>query len=790
MFRGVTAEGINREILTSIECAALNRKCGVLSLAIPELSLMQMARTLAPKPEEGSALPGAYRESLLAFDNYSSGFETFKKGFMPSTSTLCKGIFPALQYVIKQHIYAMNVAERLKSNSKERHKRVSVVERPNAWENPITFALDPYGNTDFFCKLCHKELSNVYLHCVGCEVILSKDFNICLECHQEKRYAKPVQMHPLNNKRHSTINHIGNYTFDRVSRCPCKNGPVCRHCNYCAGCSCRCHTWFSLHFRFLKRGDELQLLHRVKRQVSRAEIDAAEEAEKRLSMAVRGAFDESKDPSSFGLHSMDVLLEDSAAAGEVEEQENESVKSGEDDGKPEPSKRKSRRLGNEEPEAMETTPEPAVEPAAEPAVEYATEPAVESADAGVADKAEVELANAGTTDEAAEEAAAGADEDSGAAPNGKTEEISNRDDSMQVNVDDMKVTIRYRIGEWTETERGDLRRALKEESDWESIVNKCPERGSDQVRKYALEKFPTLARALKDRGIERMEITQIVPKNDAMELEDQPVVESNPPEAAADEAVAGSDSNEDRANPNGAVHTVETKGTPGEKEKLDPGGPFVEPVGKRVRVNSGKWDEVERARLKLALEDAVADVDNMELIIGTRRYPQIRSYAPRTFPDLWEGFRERLKAKEENEGKVQTPKQIVPAGTDEAEVEKPAIRRTSSRRQSEESKNDDAGDSTDTEKEGEDEAVSPTTQLDAGESKLKLLSRARKGQMRTATQPTTGRGRRASQDLSTGRKRRNSASSNGSSKQAENPAETSSLDEEENGDVNKRRKMI
>ena len=782
MFRGVTAEGINREILTSIECAALNRKYGVLSLAIPELSLMQMARTLAPKPEEGSSLPGAYRESLLAFDNYSSGFETFKKGFMPSTSTLCKGIFPALQYVIKQHIYAMNVAERLKSNSKERHKRVSVVERPNAWENPITFALDPYGNTDFFCKLCHKELSNVYLHCVGCEVILSKDFNICLECHQEKRYAKPVQMHPLNNKRHSTINHIGNYTFDRVSRCPCKNGPVCRHCNYCAGCSCRCHTWFSLHFRFLKKGDELQLLHRVKRQVSRAEIDAAEEAEKRLSMAVRGAFDESKDPSSFGLHSMDVLLEDPAATEEVEEQDDESVQSGEDAVKPEPPKRKSRRLGNEEPEAMETTPEPAAEPAAEPPLEPAVEPVAEP----VAEPA-VELTDTGADDEVV----AGADVDSGAASNGKTEEIANRDDSMQVNVDDMKVTIRYRTGEWTETERGDLRRALKEEPDWEKIVSKCPERGSDQVRKYALEKFPTLAKALKDRGIERMEITQIVPKNDAMELEDQPVVESTPPEVATDKTVVRSDSNADNAKTNGAVHTVETKGIPVvENEKPDPEGPSVEPVGKRVRVNSGKWDEVERARLKLALEDAVADVDSMELIIGTRRYPQIRSYAPRTFPDLWEGYRERLKAKEENEAKSQAPKQIVPAGTDEAEAEKPVIRRTSSRRQSEESKNDDEGDSTDTEREDEEEGASPKAQLVAGESKLKLLSRAKKGQMLTATQSTTGRGRRASQDLSTGRKRRNSASSNGSSKQADNPAETSSLDGGENGDSTKRQKII
>lgn len=174
MFRGVTAKGINREIVSSLECAALNRKYGVLSLAIPELSLIQMARTLAPKPDEKTAPPGAYRESMIGFELPAIDEGQNYKGFMPSPSVICKGIFPALQYVVKQHIYAMNVAESLKSKSFERCKRVSVAKRPNTSENPVCFALDPYGNSDFFCKLCSKELSNVYLHCDGCELLLSK----------------------------------------------------------------------------------------------------------------------------------------------------------------------------------------------------------------------------------------------------------------------------------------------------------------------------------------------------------------------------------------------------------------------------------------------------------------------------------------------------------------------------------------------------------------------------------------------------------------------------------------
>jgi hypothetical protein len=182
MFRGVTAPGINREIVNTIECAALNRKHGAMSLAIPELSLIQMARTLAPKVEEktstsgkgNTSTAGQYRESFVGFSNNPGRPVEVGKGFMPDPSVICKGIFPALQYVVKQHIHAINVAESLKSKSFERCKRVSVAKNPNAWENPVNHPLDPYGNTDFFCKLCSKELSNVYLHCDGCEILLSK----------------------------------------------------------------------------------------------------------------------------------------------------------------------------------------------------------------------------------------------------------------------------------------------------------------------------------------------------------------------------------------------------------------------------------------------------------------------------------------------------------------------------------------------------------------------------------------------------------------------------------------
>lgn len=71
-------------------------------------------------------------------------------------------------------------------------------------------------------------VSNVYMHCDGCERLLNKDFNICSTCHMEGKYQIKVQMHPFNDKSHSILNHTGNPQYLRQSRCPCKNGKACQ----------------------------------------------------------------------------------------------------------------------------------------------------------------------------------------------------------------------------------------------------------------------------------------------------------------------------------------------------------------------------------------------------------------------------------------------------------------------------------------------------------------------------------------------------------------------------------
>ena len=207
MFRGHTSEGINREVCTVIEATILNRKYGKVSLAIPETSVLQMARKFVPVNRK--LFP---RHDYCSFIESPSSVIDSKNESDDDSSKLavCRGILPGLRYVTRQHIDAMESASS-RSRLMGKGERVTVTARPNTQEDPQHFPVDPYGNSDFFCKLCSKELSNVYYHCDGCETLLSKDFNICRECHAEKKFMQKIRMHPLNEKNHSTINHTGKF---------------------------------------------------------------------------------------------------------------------------------------------------------------------------------------------------------------------------------------------------------------------------------------------------------------------------------------------------------------------------------------------------------------------------------------------------------------------------------------------------------------------------------------------------------------------------------------------------
>ena len=122
----------------------------------------------------------------------------------------------------------------------------------------------------------------MYMHCDGCEKLLNKDFNICSGCHMDGKYKVFHQMHPFNPKAFSILNHTGNKSQLRQSRCPCKNGKECAYCGFCTGCSCRCHQRFTVHYRFMEQENELELLRKTISIVGSDMIPQMEETRLRL----------------------------------------------------------------------------------------------------------------------------------------------------------------------------------------------------------------------------------------------------------------------------------------------------------------------------------------------------------------------------------------------------------------------------------------------------------------------------------------------------------------------------
>eukprot|EP00571_Detonula_confervacea_P000867 CAMPEP_0172328380 /NCGR_PEP_ID=MMETSP1058-20130122/60322_1 /TAXON_ID=83371 /ORGANISM="Detonula confervacea, Strain CCMP 353" /LENGTH=2122 /DNA_ID=CAMNT_0013045493 /DNA_START=119 /DNA_END=6484 /DNA_ORIENTATION=+ len=286
MFKGVTSEGINREVSGILECARLNQEHGLQSLAIPETTLLFLAKENIAKhllKSETSAT-----NSLFAMDIPLR--PTRRDIPEPDAETVLRGILPSLQYVVSRHNASVKFCKVWEEKTKHVMDswRVSIDSKPNAWEGPGTFALDAYGAGDFFCKFCSEELSNVYMHCDGCEKLLNKAFNICSSCHMEGKYKVFYKMHPFNSKTQSILNHTGNKTQLRRARCPCKNGKECTYCSYCTGCSCRCHQHFTLHYRFMGLGNELEILQNAERIVGSDSISQTVETKARLISLLSG----------------------------------------------------------------------------------------------------------------------------------------------------------------------------------------------------------------------------------------------------------------------------------------------------------------------------------------------------------------------------------------------------------------------------------------------------------------------------------------------------------------------
>jgi hypothetical protein len=281
MYRGITREGINREVTSMLECAELNRRHAQQSLALPELALLQMARTIPARMRKDP------EDEMWKLPERKSAV----KRFAPSDVEVVRGILPGLRYIVKQHLRITDRVELQEACQGEgdMRDRVRVEPRPKASESRCSFSLDPYGAGDFFCKLCYKELSNLYLRCDGCDHLVGKDFNICFQCHSEGRYKVRVQMHDLLDK----VVHAGHITRNILSdNCLSKKaGKTCESCGFCSCCSCKCHTNFHLSFRFFTKTSEEILLQTFETVAGVGVLEEDHALSERLQLAATGGFD-------------------------------------------------------------------------------------------------------------------------------------------------------------------------------------------------------------------------------------------------------------------------------------------------------------------------------------------------------------------------------------------------------------------------------------------------------------------------------------------------------------------
>ena len=141
MFKGVTSEGINREVSGILECARLNREHHLQSLAIPETSLLFLAKDKIAKHELNLNTSGT--DAL--FDLKIPPQQAQVKSSEPNAKDVLRGILPSLQYVVSRHDGAVKFSNVWAEKTKNviDSWRVSIASKPNTEENPDTFALDP-----------------------------------------------------------------------------------------------------------------------------------------------------------------------------------------------------------------------------------------------------------------------------------------------------------------------------------------------------------------------------------------------------------------------------------------------------------------------------------------------------------------------------------------------------------------------------------------------------------------------------------------------------------------------
>ena len=180
-----------------------------------------------------------------------------------------RGIHDGLREVLSKQI---NLFSEVRDGDKsfDAYEKLRINRSTDSNHDSLKATVDPFGN-DFFCMLCNQELGNTYMHCDGCEDLLQKDFNICINCHGVKNMRQADhQMHPSHSLssalgRRCDINHIPLQKKSYSTKvCGCNiGGSKCKTCKFMSCCSCKCHKQYTLRSRFYNENQMRSMLHDV-----------------------------------------------------------------------------------------------------------------------------------------------------------------------------------------------------------------------------------------------------------------------------------------------------------------------------------------------------------------------------------------------------------------------------------------------------------------------------------------------------------------------------------------------
>lgn len=246
-FMGHTAEGINREMTSTLESAFRNRNFAPpkQSLGIPKLCLLKQSAQSESHLSAGKPEDQEFHRNLL------------------------RGLLPSLEFVIRHEMCV--VAE------------VFPQKLPNTSENLSVFPVDPYDNTGYSCSLCYHELSNTYMHCWGCEQLLQKDFNVCSQCYGLEMHRRFHVMNINVDAQNSAFNHTGAFGASTAAhKGSCDEGNLCPKCAGGQECCCTCHSNFSIEQRFFSNDGLSKLLSATRKIVGMQRIPFFDEVSPRL----------------------------------------------------------------------------------------------------------------------------------------------------------------------------------------------------------------------------------------------------------------------------------------------------------------------------------------------------------------------------------------------------------------------------------------------------------------------------------------------------------------------------